>query len=70
MLACPLPPATPPPRAHQVYLPFFKRFMVTDKAAFAAKVNQILGWGVEVIVPCHGEVVRSGASQALRETLL
>lgn len=55
---------------NKVYLPFFKRFMVTDKAAFASKVDKILGWGVETIVPCHGHVVRSGASEALRETLL
>eukprot|EP00752_Nemacystus_decipiens_P003871 g3561.t1 len=54
----------------KVYLPFFKRFMVTDEAAFASKVNKILDWGVETIVPCHGRVVRSEASKALRETLL
>ncbi|CAM9223888.1 unnamed protein product [Scytosiphon promiscuus] len=54
----------------KVYRPFFNRFMVTDRGAFAVKVNQILGWGIETIVPCHGDVVRSGATEALRETLL
>jgi len=54
----------------QVYLPFFKRFMVTDSGAFRAKVNQILSWGPEVIVPCHGLVVRSKAAETLLETLL
>lgn len=60
-------------RAHEqtkVYLPFFKKFMVTDSGAFALKVNEILGWGIETIVPCHGEIVRSGATETLRETLL
>ncbi|CAN0482288.1 unnamed protein product [Ectocarpus sp. 12 AP-2014] len=37
--------------------------MVTDGEAFASKVNQILDWGVETIVPCHGGIVRSGAPQ-------
>ncbi|CAM9511534.1 unnamed protein product [Ascophyllum nodosum] len=54
----------------RVYLPFFKRFMVTDDRALAARVNRILDWGIDVIIPCHGDVVRSGASQALRERLL
>lgn len=44
--------------------------MVTDSGAFALKVNQILGWGIETIVPCHGDVVRDGATEKLRETLL
>lgn len=44
--------------------------MVTDKARFAAKVEGVLRWNVEMIIPCHGDVVRAGASQALRETLL
>ncbi|CAM9785945.1 unnamed protein product [Laminaria digitata] len=54
----------------KVYLPFYKRFMVTDKEAFSAKVKYILDWGIETIVPCHGDIVRSGASEVLRETLL
>lgn len=54
----------------KVYLPFFKKFMVTDSGAFALKVNQILGWGIETIVPCHGEIVRGGATETLREALL
>jgi len=44
--------------------------MVTDSGAFRAKVNQILSWGPEVIVPCHGLVVRSKAAETLLETLL
>ncbi|CAM9637297.1 unnamed protein product [Ectocarpus sp. 4 AP-2014] len=55
----------------KVYLPFYKKFVVTDGEAFASKVNQILDWGVETIVPCHGGIVRSGApQQALRQQLL
>ncbi|CBJ26449.1 conserved hypothetical protein [Ectocarpus siliculosus] len=54
----------------KVYLPFYKKFMVTDGEAFVSKVNQILDWGVETIVPCHGGIVRSGAPQALRQQLL
>lgn len=53
-----------------MYLPFFKRFMVTDRGVFEDKVNRILAWGIEIIVPCHGDVVRTGATEALRETLL
>lgn len=44
--------------------------MVTDSGAFALKVGQILEWGIETIVPCHGDVVRHGATETLRETLL
>ena len=44
--------------------------MVTDKEAFLAKVESILDWGIETIVPCHGDIVRTGASEVLRETLL
>lgn len=56
--------------SNQVYLPFYKRFMVTDKGQFEAKVNRILDWGIETIVPCHGFVVRTGATNMLREQLL
>lgn len=44
--------------------------MVTDKKRFEAKVNEILGWGIEVIVPCHGDIVRKDASAVLRERLV
>lgn len=54
----------------KVYLPFYKRFMVTDRGQFEAKVNEILGWDIEIIVPCHGFVVRTGATRMLRKQLL
>lgn len=54
----------------QVYYPFYKRFMITDKAGFDAKVKSILDWGIELIIPCHGNVVRNGASEVFREMLL
>lgn len=44
--------------------------MVTDRGQFEAKVSEILGWGIEMIVPCHGFVVRTDAAQMLREQLL
>lgn len=45
----------------RVYRPFYLRFMVGSgerRAKFEQCVQAVLGWEVENIVPCHGDVVR------------
>jgi hypothetical protein len=46
----------------KVYLPFYKRVMVGRRGErrdrYNAAVAQLLAWEPEVIVPCHGDVVR------------
>jgi hypothetical protein len=46
----------------RVYLPFYKRFMVGKSGERRRKyedaVATVLSWQPEVIVPCHGDVVR------------
>lgn len=46
----------------RVYLPFYKKLMVGSNGErrdrYMERVATLLGWGVEIIVPCHGDVVR------------
>jgi len=56
----------------QVYLPFYKRFMVGGSGSrrrvqYEAAVSRVLAWAPEVLVPCHGDVVRG--SEACRREL-
>ena len=41
----------------QVYLPFYKSLMITDKGRFNELVERVLGWRAERIIPCHGSIV-------------
>jgi hypothetical protein len=46
----------------QVYLPFYKNAMVGRKGERRVKyervVEKVLSWDIEVIAPCHGDVIR------------
>lgn len=45
----------------RVYKPFYSRFMVGGghrRERYRAAVDQLLAWDVEVIAPCHGDVIR------------
>mmetsp|Transcript_38477 Transcript_38477/g.77587 ORF Transcript_38477/g.77587 Transcript_38477/m.77587 type:complete len:210 (-) Transcript_38477:24-653(-) len=55
----------------RVYLPFYKRFMVGGRSSlrrvrYEERVQQILDWEPEVMVPCHGDVLR-GKEQCRQE---
>jgi len=60
----------------KIYLPFYKQFMVGHKGARREKYNmcveKLLSWQAELIVPCHGDVVRgkSLCDQVLRTHFL
>ncbi|CAM9695402.1 unnamed protein product, partial [Phaeothamnion confervicola] len=56
----------------QVYLPFYKRLMVSDRSKYEKCVETVLAWDFETLVPCHGLVIRGSdaAHAALREHLL
>lgn len=45
----------------KVYWPFYQRFMVGNHGPRRDKYNQavmkLLQWDVEVIIPCHGDVI-------------
>ena len=47
---------------HKVYLPFYRRCMVGRRGERRQRYEQlarrVLAWDVEVLVPCHGDVVR------------
>mmetsp|Transcript_15214 Transcript_15214/g.21211 ORF Transcript_15214/g.21211 Transcript_15214/m.21211 type:complete len:323 (+) Transcript_15214:108-1076(+) len=45
----------------QVYLPFYKKFMVGNgerRPKFNRAVQKVLNWDADMIVPCHGDVIR------------
>ena len=43
----------------QVYLPFFKNFMVKDRARYDEIVKVILDeWDIETVIPAHGDIIR------------
>jgi len=43
----------------KVYLPFFKNFMIKDRARFEEIATVILDeWNIETVIPCHGDIVR------------
>ncbi len=44
-------------------------FYSKDKSAFRRSTARMLGWDFDRLVPCHGEVVPSGAKQALAAAL-
>lgn len=43
----------------QVYLPFFKNFMVKDRSRYEEIVRVILDeWDIETVIPAHGDIIR------------
>lgn len=42
----------------KIYLPFYKNIMIKDKDKYNQIVNKLLSWDIEVICPCHGDVIR------------
>ncbi|CAM9770573.1 unnamed protein product, partial [Heterosigma akashiwo] len=47
----------------EVYLPFYKNLMITDKGEFQKRVDNVLGWEFERIIPCHGSIVEQGSKK-------
>ncbi len=42
----------------RIYLPFYKRVMVGSRRdVFVKRVETLLAWEPEIIIPCHGDVV-------------
>jgi len=55
----------------RVYKPFYSRFMVgkgNRRLQYMAAVDRLLAWDVEVIAPCHGDVIRG--KRTCRKALL
>ena len=41
-----------------LYLPFYKNFMTLGlRTEFIAATEQVLSWDIEMIVPCHGDII-------------
>mmetsp|Transcript_20638 Transcript_20638/g.29858 ORF Transcript_20638/g.29858 Transcript_20638/m.29858 type:complete len:215 (-) Transcript_20638:144-788(-) len=56
----------------QVYLPFYRNFMIKDSKRFEEAVGEVLRWDFQTILPCHGGFI-SGAEvskQAISDHLL
>lgn len=54
----------------RVYLPFYRKAMVRDAKAFAAKRDALLRTAFDAVLPCHGEVVPSGGAKVIAEHLV
>ena len=54
----------------KVYLPFYRRFMVTRPDVFRAATARVLAWDFRAVLPCHGRYVDQGAREILREHLV
>ncbi|CAE7366198.1 unnamed protein product [Symbiodinium natans] len=50
----------------KIYLPFYKRFMVTSPGSLNAVLDAVAEWKPEKLLPCHGRYVPSGAWQQFR----
>ena len=54
----------------RVYLPFYRKAMVTDATGFAAKRDALLGGDAfDAVLPCHGAFVASGGAELIAEHL-
>ena len=46
----------------KVYWPFYQRFMVGKanerREKYSEAVRKVLSWDIEVIIPCHGDVIK------------
>mmetsp|Transcript_2104 Transcript_2104/g.9221 ORF Transcript_2104/g.9221 Transcript_2104/m.9221 type:complete len:307 (-) Transcript_2104:92-1012(-) len=47
----------------QVFLPFYKAFMVKDAPRLRQRMQQILSWDFNTIVPCHGFIIDKDVKQ-------
>jgi hypothetical protein len=45
------------------------QFYAKDKSAFVESTHRMLGWNFEKLVPCHGDVLASGAKDAVHAAL-
>ena len=54
----------------RVYLPFYRAFMVRDRARFAERIGRVMAWEFDSLLPCHGTFVDGRGKRALREHLL
>jgi len=45
------------------------QFYAKDKKAFIESTHQMLGWAFDSLVPCHGEVLATGAKDAVHAAL-
>jgi glyoxylase-like metal-dependent hydrolase (beta-lactamase superfamily II) len=54
----------------RVYLPFYRKAMVRDATAFAARRDALLQTAFDKVLPCHGEVVLSGGAKVIAEHLV
>ena len=55
----------------KVYAPFYRKIMIVDEAKYAETVRLVTEtWAWDIVVPCHGPIVRGGiAREAVREHL-
>ncbi|BDA49772.1 hypothetical protein COCOBI_14-3920 [Coccomyxa sp. Obi] len=54
----------------RVYLPFYRRFMISDKGEYDEATRRIFKeWNFEAILPCHGDFVPSNGKEVLRKHL-
>uniref|UniRef100_A0A061S1Y5 Uncharacterized protein n=1 Tax=Tetraselmis sp. GSL018 TaxID=582737 RepID=A0A061S1Y5_9CHLO len=54
----------------RVYLPFYRQFMIKDRAAFDASARTLLEeWEWDRLLPCHGSFVPEGGKALLRAHL-
>lgn len=51
----------------KVYLPFYKKFMVKDRARYEEILKIILSWEIETLIPAHGDIIRG--ADLIREIL-
>jgi hypothetical protein len=47
-----------------IYGPFYRRFMVADRAAAQRARERVAAWDVALFAPCHGDVLRGAAARA------
>ena len=53
----------------KVYLPFYRAFMVRDRARFEERARRVIAWEFDSLLPCHGTFVDGRGKRALREHL-
>jgi glutaredoxin len=48
----------------EVYLPFYKQFMICDRSRFKTAVDRIVAWDFDSVLPCHGTYIAQGGKEA------
>ena len=54
----------------EVYLPFYRKYMVDRPEAFRAASDRVLGWDFDAMLPCHGSFIGHGAKDVMRKHLV